>query len=128
MAKCAFGDIRQLSVAGREFLVAEEGGCKLSLGGFVNSAKAAGNGKAYPGATRKLASIGDLPVVCREDTSDLEYLQAWANAQEMRPVVITLASGIAYGGAMYNTTEEIAKDTKEGTVSLNLSGEKLEQI
>ena len=122
------GDIRQLTVAGRELDVqAGDANVNIDLGGFTNEVGINGNGSAFVTQRRKSAGFSDCPIVVDEARKDLEYLQGIADAGELVPVSITLASGMTYSGSLI-PIGEIRKSTGDGTLALEMRGAKFEQI
>ncbi len=122
------GDIRQLMVKGREFDVkGEDANVNIDLGGYSDEAGISGNGTMHLTQRRKVAGFSDCPVSIDDSRQDLEYLQDLADAGELAPTTITLASGITYSGALI-PAGDLAKATGDGTLSLEMRGSKFEQI
>lgn len=128
MASVRAGDIRQFTLKGRELdIKGEDANVNIDLGGYTNEVGMTGNGKVQVTQRRKTAAITDVPISLDDTRGDLEFLQEIADAGEPVPVTITLASGVTYAGSMV-LTGDLAKATGDGTVSIELRGEKLEQI
>lgn len=123
----AGGDIRQLTIKGREFTVEPDAAIKLSLGGRVNEAALAGNNKTVVKQKSKLAGFSDCPVIIDSANADLEFLQEIENDAEEVPTVMTLANGATYGGKLM-IIGEIDVDTGAGSATLEMRGSKFEQI
>jgi len=122
------GDIRQLTIKGREFDVkGEDANVNIDLGGYQNEAAINGNGTAYITQRRKLAGFSDCPLSIDESRKDLEFLQELADAGEFVPVNLTLASGVTYSGSLI-PIGEIKKATGDGTLALEMRGARFEQI
>lgn len=122
------GDIRQLTIKGREFDV--QGGdanVNVDLGGYSNEMAITGNGNPHVTQRRKPAGFSDCPVSVDDGRQDLEYLQQIADGGEPVPVTITLASGMTYSGALV-PVGDLAKATGDGTLSLEMRGARFEQI
>ena len=122
------GDIRQLMIKGREFDVkGEDANVNIDLGGYSDEAGISGNGTMHLTQRRKVAGFSDCPVSIDDSRQDLEYLQDLADAGELAPTTITLASGITYSGALI-PAGDLTKATGDGTLSLEMRGSKFEQI
>ena len=123
----AGGDIKQLTIGGREFTVAPEASLKLSSGGKVNEAKLAGNKNTIITQKSRFAGFSDCTVIIDNENQDLEYLQGLADDASSVATVLTLACGIAYSGKLI-VIGELDVDTMEGTLSLEMRGSSFEQI
>jgi len=122
------GDIRQLTINGREFDVkGEDANVNIDLGGYANEVGLNGNGTAHVVQRRKAAGFSDCPVSIDDSREDLEFLQEVADGGEAVPVTITLASGVTYSGSLL-PVGDLAKATGDGTLSLEMRGSKFEQI
>ena len=122
------GDIRQLTISGREFDVkGEDANVNIDLGGFTNEVSQNGNGTTNVVKGRKSAGFSDCPISCDDTRQDLEYLQELSNAGAEVPVTMTLASGVTYSGSLV-PVGDIMKATGDGTLSLEMRGSKFEQI
>ena len=122
------GDIRQLTINGREFDVkGEDANVSIDLGGYTNETGLNGNGTLHVTQRRKVSGFSDCPVSVDDNRQDLEFLQGIANEGETVPVNLTLASGITYSGSLL-PVGDLVKATGDGTLSLEMRGEKFEQI
>lgn len=128
MSKVRAGDIRQLTINGREFDPAPESSCNVLLGGYANEYSQCGNGEDHIKQSRKGAGITDLSLSVDDSRQDLEFLQEAQDSGESVPVTLTLASGVAYAGSLVVVADELGKSTGEGTVSISLRGKRFEQI
>ena len=128
MSTIRAGDIRQLTINGREFDVAPESSCNIRPGGFANSVARNGNGSLHVTQKRNTAGISDLSVSVDDTRQDLEFLQETADDGLPVPVTLTLCSGIGYSGSLVLVAEDLGKATGEGTAGLDLLGERFEQI
>lgn len=122
------GDIRQLTIDGREYDAAPESSCNVRPGGFKNEVSRNGNGTIHNKQSRTLAGIDGLSVSVDDTRQDLEALQAIADSGVPVPVTMTLASGIAYSGSLVLVAEDLGKSSSDGTAELSLYGERFEQI
>lgn len=122
------GDIRQITINGREFDAAPESSCNLRLGGFSNEVALNGNGSMHSTQKRMTAGISDLALSIDDTRQDLEFLQEIADEGEPVPVSMTVASGIAYSGSLILVAEDLAKSTGEGSATVSLIGERIEQL
>jgi hypothetical protein len=122
------GDIRQLTINGREFDAAPESSCNVRPGGFANEVARNGNGTIHVTQRRTNAGITELSVSVDDTRQDLEFLQEIADEGKPVPTTMTLASGIAYTGSLVLVAEDLGKATGEGTASISLLGERFEQI
>lgn len=122
------GDVRQCTIAGREFDVkGEDANVTIDLGGYSNEAGINGNGALHGTKRRKKAVISDLTISADDGRQDLEFLQGKADVGDAVPVTLTLASGVTYSGSLI-IVGEVKKATGDGTISLTMEGSKLEQI
>ncbi len=122
------GDIRQLMIKGREFDVkGGDANVNIDKGGFTNEGSANGNGKLSLTQRRKLAGFSDCPINIDDARQDLEFLQGISDTGETVPVTMTLARGKTYGGSLA-IVGEVQKATGDGACSLEMRGEKFEQI
>ena len=122
------GDIRQLKIDGREYDPAPDSSCTVHAGGFSNEVARNGNGTLHSKQKRTLAGIRGLKLSLDDARSDLEDLQAVADSGVPVVVSLTLASGIAYSGSLVLVSEDLGKDSGEGTAEMDLLGERFEQI
>jgi hypothetical protein len=122
------GDIRQLTINGREFDAAPESSCNVRTGGFANEVARNGNGSIHVTQKRTNAGVTDLSLSIDDTRQDLEFLQEQADEGVPIPVTMTLASGIGYSGSLVVVAEDLGKATGEGTAQLSLLGERFEQI
>ena len=121
------GDIRQLTIKGREFDVkGEDANVTVDAGGFTNETGLNGNGSLHVTQRRKTAGLSDCPVSLDDTRKDLEFLQEIADAGDPVPVNLTLASGITYSGSLV-LIGEIRKASGDGTATLEMRGAKFEQ-
>jgi hypothetical protein len=121
------GDIKQLTIGGREFEVQLEAKVKIKLGGMTTDVTIAGNGVATGIGKRLMAGFTDCPILIDDTRQDLEYLQAKQSAGDPLVANITLASGKTYSGSLW-ISGELEKDTGEGVCTLEMKGGKFEQI
>jgi len=122
------GDIRQLTIKGREFDVkAEDANVSVDLGGYSNEVGLNGNGSTNVTQRRKVGGFSDCPVAIEDERKDLEFLQEIADAGVPVPVNLTLASGVTYTGSLM-PIGELRKATGDGTLTLEMRGAKFEQI
>jgi hypothetical protein len=122
------GDIRQLTIKGREFDVkGGDANVNIDLGGFANEGSLNGNGSLSIVQRRKLAGFSDCPVQIDDTRQDMEFLQAIADSGETVPVNMTLASNKTYSGAL-SILGEMQKASGDGTLTLEMRGAKFEQI
>lgn len=122
------GDIRQITIKGREF--DPKGGdanVNVDVGGFMNEGSLNGNGTLSIIQRRKLAGFSDCPVQIDDSRQDMEFLQEIADGGEPVPVTMTLASGITYSGNLA-VVGELQKATGDGALTLEMRGAKFEQI
>jgi hypothetical protein len=122
------GDIRQITIAGREYDPAPESGCTILPGGFANEVSLNGNGTMHGTQKRRVAGIKELSLSIDDSRQDLEELKDIGDKGEAVPVNITLVNGIAYTGSLVLVVDELGKATAEGTATISLLGEKFEQI
>ena len=128
MAAVRGGDIRQLTIQGREFEVkGGDANVSIDLGGFANEIDFAGNGVVMTRQRRKAAGFGDCPIMVDDSREDFEYLKGLADAGDPVPVNMTLASGVTYSGNL-TIVGDLAKATGDGTLTLEMRGAKFEQI
>jgi len=127
MAKVRGGDIRQLTINGREFGVSAEANVNVDPGGFQNDGGLNGNGNLHINQRRKLAGFSDCPVSIDDEIGDLEFLQNISNNGDVVPVTMTLASNITYSGSL-SVWGELMKNSGDGTATLEMRGSKFEQI
>ena len=127
MPKVRGGDIRQLTINGRELSVMAEATVNIDIGGFTNSGNLTGNGGLHINQVRKLAGFSDCSVSIDDEIDDLKYLQNLANEANVVPVTMTLASNITYSGQLA-VFGELVKNTNEGSATLEMRGQKFEQI
>jgi hypothetical protein len=128
MASVKGGDIRQLTIKGREFDVkGGDANVNIDAGGFTNEGSLNGNGSLSIVQRRKLAGFSDCPVQIDDSRQDMEFLQDIADGGEPVPVNMTLASNITYSGAL-SIIGELQKATGDGTLTLEMRGAKFEQI
>ena len=122
------GDIRQLTIKGREYEVAGgDANVNIDTGGFTNEAALAGNGALKVTQRRKLAGFSDCPINVDDQRQDLESLQEIADKGIPEPVTITIASGVTYSGSLL-PVGDLQKATGDGTLSLEMRGTRFEQI
>lgn len=121
------GDIRQISIKGREMDPAPEGSCTFMVTGFNLETKITGNGRGVNTQTRKVAGIKGLSLSVDPDGKDQEFLQDVQNSGLFVPVNLTLASGKTYSGQLA-VNGDLAASTSDGKVEVDLLGPKFEQI
>lgn len=127
MATVRGGDIKQLTIGGREFDVAAEANVNIDLGGISNELALNGNGNPHVTQRRKVAGFADCTVSIDDSKQDMEYIQGVAAAGELVPVTITLASGVVYSGSLL-PIGDLMKATGDGTLGLEMRGAKFEQV
>jgi hypothetical protein len=121
------GDIRQLTINGREFSVMKEATVNIDLGGFQNDGGLNGNGTLHINQQRKLAGFSDCPISIDDSEGDYEFLQNLANTGEPVPITITLASTTTYSGTL-SVWGELQKNTGEGSATLEMRGESMTRV
>jgi hypothetical protein len=122
------GDIRQLTIDGREYDVAPDTSCNVKPGGFKNEVSRNGNGTLHNKQSRTMAGIDAITISVDDTRQDLEGLQEVADTGLAVPVTMTLASGMGYSGSLVLVAEDLGKSTGDGTVEISLLGETFEQI
>lgn len=127
MGKVRGGDIRQLTIDGREFAVNAEASVNIDPGGFANTTSLTGNGGLHVSQIRKVAGFSDCTISADDELNDLKFLQDLADNARAVSVTMTLASTITYSGQLV-LTGELMKSTNEGTITLEMRGQKFEQI
>ena len=127
MPKVRGGDIRQLTINGREFAVMAEASVVIDPGGFQNDGGLNGNGELHINQRRKLAGFSDCTVSADDELGDLEFLQSIADNGDTVPVTITLASNVTYSGQL-SPWGELNKNTGDGVVTLEMRGAKFEKL
>jgi len=128
MAAVRGGDIRQLTIQGREFEVkGGDANVNVDLGGFSNEIDFAGNGVMMTRQRRKAAGFSDCLILIDDSRKDMEYLKGLADAGNPVPVNMTLASAITYSGSL-TIIGDLVKATGDGTLTLEMRGAKFEQI
>ena len=127
MASVRGGDIRQLTINGREFEVKSEASVNVDLGGFANDVTFAGNGTVVPTQKRKAAGFDGCTLLIEDGRKDLEYLQNLSNLGNPVPVNMTVASGVVYSGNL-TVVGELKKNQGDGTMDLEMRGVRFEQI
>lgn len=122
------GDIRQVKINSREFdPKGEDANVNIDVGGFTNTYGLNGNGTGHIAQRRKPAGFSDLPLSLDDGRKDLEFLQGIADAGDPVPVTMTLASGKTYGGSLV-LVGDLGKSTGDGIATLEMRGQKFEQI
>jgi hypothetical protein len=122
------GDIRQLTINGREYDVkAGDASVEIDLGGFENTADLGGNGSLQVTQRRMTAGFSACPISIDDVRKDLEALVAISNAGTPVPVNITIASGMVYSGQLV-LVGDFKKNTGDGTCAIEMRGAKFEQI
>jgi hypothetical protein len=121
------GDIKQLTISGREFEVQLEAKVKIKLGGMNTDVTIAGNGVATGIGKRLMAGLSDCPIRIDDTRKDLEYLQTKQTAGDPLVTNLTLASNVTYSGSLW-LSGELEKDTGEGVCTIEMKGAKFEQI
>lgn len=128
MANVRAGDIRQLTIDGREFDVkGEDANVNIDLGGYTNTVGINGNGTTHTTQRRKIAGFSGCPISVDDTREDLEFLQNIANDAREVPVTITLASGVTYSGSL-TVVGDLGKSTGDGTSTIEMRGATFEQI
>jgi len=127
MATVRGGDIRQLTINGREFEVKSEASVSVDLGGFANEMAFAGNGVIVPTQKRKAAGFSGCTLLIEDGRKDLEYIQNLSNVGNPVPVNMTVASGLVYSGNL-TVVGELQKNQGDGTLDLEMRGARFEQI
>ena len=122
------GDIRQCKINSREFDVkAGDAAVGIVLGGFENDVAISGNGNLYVTQRRTAAKLDNLPLILDDTNQDLEFLAGIRDAATPVPVNMTLASGVTYAGTLV-IKGEVKKNTGDGTCTIELNGQNLQQI
>ena len=122
------GDIRQCTINGREMdIKGEDANVNIDVGGRTNTVALNGNRTLHTTQRIKPAGFSDLPISLDDGRKDLEFLQGISDAGDPVPVTLTLASNVTYSGSLV-LVGDIAKATGDGTVSIEMRGEKFEQI
>ena len=122
------GDIRQLTINGREYDVkAGDASVEIDLGGFENTADLGGNGSLQITQRRMTAGFSACPISIDDVRKDLEALAAISNAGLPVPVNITLISGVVYSGQLI-LVGDFRKNSGDGTCTIEMRGAKFEQI
>jgi hypothetical protein len=120
------GDIKQLTIYGREFDPKEEADFTYHLGGYKNDVKIAGNGTAQGTANRQPAYIkGEI----KNDTTkgDYEFILDKNNKGVPGTVNMTLVTNDTYTGQLL-PTGDMEASSKEGTIKIELTGALLEKL
>ena len=121
------GDIRQLTINGREFGVAAESSVNIQVGGFSNTTALNGNGSLHVTQRRQPGGFTDCNVSIDDTGQELEFLQDLSNSGAAAPVTMTLVSGITYSGSLA-VTGDLMKNTGDGVVTLEMRGSAFDQI
>jgi hypothetical protein len=122
------GDIRQLKINSREFDVkAGDATVGIVLNGFENDVSISGNGNLLVTQRRTAAKLDNLPLSIDDTNQDMEFLCAIRDAAQPVPVNMTLASGVTYAGTLI-VQGEVKKNTGDGTATIELRGQNLQQI
>jgi hypothetical protein len=127
MATVRAGDLRQVTINGREYDPKGDSGVEFFLGGYANEIESNGNGVPHPKQKRVMGGFTGLALSIDDARGDIEALQKIANAPDTVPVNITLPSGIVYSGALF-LIGEVKKSTADGTATIEMRGAKWEQI
>lgn len=128
MGAVTAGDVRQVTINGREFdTKGGDGKISIDLGGYTNKADPTGNGKISITQNRKLAGFKDLELILDDTKKDLEFLQGIQDKASIVAVVITLVSAVVYSGQLA-IVGDLAKDHGSGALSIEMRGVKFEQI
>ena len=123
----AGGDVRQLTIGGRQMRVAPEASLNLAVGGKTNEVSASGDGTIVVKQKTRLAGFSDCPILNDAENLTLEYLQDLANDATLTAVVLALVDGTAYGGQLL-VVGDLDVNTGEGTITLEMRGSTFEQI
>jgi hypothetical protein len=127
MATVRGGDIRQVTIDGREFDAAAGSSWTYKLGGFDNETTINGNGVLTVTQRRMTAGIGDAAISIDPERGDLEFIQALKNSGRAVPVTMTLADNSTYSGSLVVTGETQA-NAGDGQTTLELRGSTFERI
>ncbi len=127
MAIVRGGDIRQLTIGGREFEVKSEASVSVNPGGSINEIAPAGNKQIIATQKTKMAGFSGCTILIDDTRKDLEYLQGLANGLTTSPVNMVVASGVTYSGALY-VVGDLEKNMGDGTLELEMRGARFEQI
>ena len=123
----AGGDVRQLTIGGRQIRVAPEASLKLAVGGKTNESAASGDGTIFVKQKTRLGGFSDCSVINDTENATLEFLQGLSNSANLVAVVLALANGTVYG-AQLMVIGDLDADTGEGTIALEMRGSTFEQI
>jgi hypothetical protein len=121
------GDIRQVTIQGREFDPAPETNVTIILAGVTNENASTGNAGMHTTQRRKLGGFDALTLSIDSGRQDYEFIQEIANLGETVPVTITLASNVTYSGALA-VEGELTHNAGEGTLELAMRGPRFEVI
>lgn len=114
------GPLETISIAGRSFEPAGDVDVNIFLGGKRNTVEPGGNGGSRLIKNVMACGAEGCVVHLDDDNADLEYLQAQADLNDFFEVVLTKASGIAYGGLAQ--IEELDSSSANATATFNLKG------
>ena len=121
MAMVRGGDIRQLTIDGREYSPAPQSSVTLVRSGFTNTSAPTGNGGMHTTQSRKLGGFSGLTISIDPDTQDVANLQAVADNWRATPVTITLATGETWIGEL-QVEGDVSYNGRGGTVSISMRG------
>lgn len=121
MATVRGGDIRQLTIDGREYAPAPQTSVTLIRAGFTNSNAPTGNGGMHTTQTRKLGGFDGLTISINPETQDFAALQAVADHSAPTPVTLTLATGETWMGEL-QVEGDISYSGRDGTLGISMRG------
>lgn len=128
MAGTRAGDVRTVTIGGREYDPAPETAVTIIESGFTNESAATGNGSAHTTKRRKLGGFDGLTLSVRQDSSDYTALQEISNGDDGVPVAITIANGTTYAGGELQIEGDLNFDAGEGTIEIAMRGPRFEVI
>lgn len=120
------GDIRQFIIDGREFDPAPESDWNDMLGGFSNEYGLTGNGQSHITQSREPAGV-DAIVSVDVERGDKEFIKELRDNGTEFPYTLTYANGETYSGVGV-ITEEVQYSARDGQMTLNIRGPRLERI
>lgn len=118
------GPVRELSLSGRNFIVAGDSEGNRILGGDQNTIVANRSGSEIVASLQKeIVAWKDGPfnVLCDDENGDQEFLQELADRNVLFPIVIVYWDGVVFNGTG-QIIDEIAKSSKTGLTPITLSG------
>lgn len=121
MATVRGGDIRQLTIDGREYSPAPQSSVTLIRSGFTNTNAPTGNGGMHTTQTRKLGGFNGLTISIDPEAQDFGALQTVADRGTTTPVTLTLATGETWMGEL-QVEGDISYDGRGGTLGISMRG------